>query len=216
MYNQCGGNKKNGKSNSLKHIENVIENCKQLIEIFKIDEKIANNILIAAVLHDIGRYFILDYKKYKKIIKHSKVSEKFARVYLNNKVELKDIEFICELIEKHGGEKERNFYQELFNFADAIDITKKRLLDDYEEGEKINVIYHIEEVLFGIKYNKLYINFITDENVTPEDLLKKSKMYNRILSSIKALAEIKNLEYQLFWNSEIFDDKMVVMTLKKQ
>lgn len=82
---------------AIKHRDNVINYCKKLIDIFSIDKAIANNILIAASLHDIGRIKIIGEDN------HAELSSILAKEYLKDKIDSSDINFICNLISKHSG-----------------------------------------------------------------------------------------------------------------
>lgn len=184
---------------AIKHRDNVINYCKKLIDIFNIDKAIANNILIAASLHDIGRIKIIGEDN------HAELSSIFAKEYLKDKIDSSDINFICNLISKHSGFKERTFYEEVLYFSDKMDFTKDRLEDNYRKKyEFVSILESLEEVLFEICDGTLVVKFITDGTISINDLVKEKRKYDiGIEYNVSSIAAMKNLSYRIYWDNNI-------------
>lgn len=182
---------------SKKHRDNVINYCKTLIDIFQIEPKVAKKILIAASLHDIGRLNPNN--------NHAESGATFARAYLENKLPIEDVNFICNLIKMHNGFKDRTFYQEILYFADKLDFTKNRLEDNYKEKYGFtSVLESIKKIHLEINNQTLIVKIITDNTISIKDLIKEKRKYDIGMEyNVSSIASMKNLKYEIYWDNNI-------------
>ena len=147
-------------SMGMKHINNVIDICKKLSTILELDEETKNNLLIAAALHDIGK--ISDIKD------HNYQSFNYSFDYLRYRVDTKSRNIITGTILRHSNESE-GLLENLLSLANALDITRKRLIDPFKLED--NIYNKIKEVEISKESDYFFVNVITFNNIII-DLLK--------------------------------------------
>ena len=146
-------------SHGIKHINNVVEYCKQIADAVNIQENEKNLLLIAASLHDIGRNFAPT--------NHRSAGLEFIKSFLNQKLTNQDINKICAAIfyldRKSCDFNKMDDIAYCLILADKLDYSYSRLIpelvDDsprvkfYENIKKIEIL-NIENVL----HIKFYLN----------------------------------------------------------
>lgn len=185
-------------SHGLKHINNIINNCKKLADIIKLSEQDKNNLLIAVTLHDIG----LSTDRANQANK----STNFAKSYLKNKLSNEDIEFIYNIIDRHSWKIPKdNSLEVICCFADKIDFSKNRLEDNYQEKYNFkSILEHITDIIFEIKNNTFIFKVITDNNLTIEKLFKEKKRYDEgIIFNVSTLANWLNMNYEVCFSNKL-------------
>lgn len=199
------------KDHSIKHRDNVIFYCKKLIDLFEIPKEKANQILIAASLHDIGR------SENNKDIKHAILSSIFAKNYLKDKLPEQEIDTICKMIELHSGIKERTLYQEILFFADKMDFTKNRLQDNYQEKlGKVSIMESINELLFEKENDYFILKILTNKTKNIEDLYEEMNKYKKYLEYyVSSIAEKNNLKYKIYWDEKLMYEGNKKIQLKE-
>lgn len=185
---------------AIKHRDNVINYCKKLIKVFEIDDNTANNQLIAASLHDIGRAYNDE--------EHAHSSAEFALKYLEDKLSKDDVNFIYRIINNHSGFKDRDFYEEILYFADKIDISKDRLEENYKEKyNTTSIMESIQNIDFKIEDNTFKVLFKTDKTISFENFKTEKKKYNiGIIYNVSLISNQKNLKYQIYWDEKLVSE----------
>lgn len=195
-------------SHGLKHINNVIDICKQLAKCLNISEKETKLLLIAASLHDIGA---VHGRK-----NHNINSSIFARKYLKDNLNQHDLETVCNAIERHGAfTPKENKIDELLCFADKMDFTKKRLVAGYKETSILN---NLENIAFSVKDNYFIVKFSTSNKMSFSTLLEEKKNYDEgIKTNVSNIAKRFNLNYKVYWNdTELFSNSKIIHNVKQK
>ena len=138
------------------HISGVIDNAQYLADIFGLNAKQKELLLIASALHDIG------YLKGRE--GHAKNGGILVREYLNGKMPEEDIDVVVNAVSSHGGKREEDFkcpVSMCLILADKLDFTKGRYKDDGKEHYSLPLFLSIEKVVLeklGEKNFKLLIH----------------------------------------------------------
>lgn len=170
----------------LKHINNVIDICKKIASILGIDEKEKNNLLIAAALHDIGKISNLE--------DHNYQSFNYSYDYLRYKVDIKDRNVIAGIILRHSNSSD-NLLENILFIANALDITRKRLIDPFKLED--NIYNKIKEVEISKESDYFFVNVITFNNIII-DVLK----FDDIIIGLKNICDYFNLNYKILVNDK--------------
>ena len=136
------------------HINNVINNCLYLSDLFNLSIHQKELLLIAATLHDIG---YLEGRE-----DHALNGSLLAKEYLKNKLNDDDISIISNAIKNHGG-KNLSDYEEKVSLclllADKLDFSKTRYRKDNKKD--VSLFLSIENItLFETNIN-YQLNIVT-------------------------------------------------------
>ena len=118
-------------NHGLNHIINVTNIMDRLTDVIGIYDEEKNDLLIAAVLHDIGQ---VDGRQ-----NHGLKGKVFTQNYLNGKISDARLEKIVSAIEFHSQKDNMDdlpLFTNLITFADKMDFTYKRLDDNWENKIK--------------------------------------------------------------------------------
>ena len=174
-------------SHGLRHIENVIENIKKMAVVFKLNSDTTRNLLIAAVLHDVGQT--------QGRTNHGYTSMEFAKKYLAGKVSEEDLAIILQAIENHDQSTsftDLTLFDVLLCFADKMDFTAERFVPGFKEqwGHVGHIVYEdITAVDFDINEAELQIKITSNGALEVENLLNEPIFFHKIIDAIKTLAE---------------------------
>lgn len=189
-------------THAIQHIKNVLELSDKLIQCFDLNENDAMLLKIAIVLHDVGLVYGRD--------KHPTESEKFARQYLK-KYDLKDedLEIICSAILTHD-DKEfgllKNNIAWYLNFIDKMDITYKRLREEYKDKLPYS---EIRDISFEIKDDSFLLNIQTFKVLKSDDVIRFEDMMNiindyfsfrffdKVINITRGMSNHFNLDYKI-------------------
>ena len=170
-------------NHGLQHVKNVVEIMKKLIVVLNINENEANNLLIAAALHDVGQVDSRD--------DHGKKGREFAEKYLSGKINPADLETILTAIEFHSQKTELDqlsLNTILLCFADKMDFTRNRLEKDCEEKFGDVVYSHVESVDFELSEEEFKVKIATDTTITATDFLNSKGFFFKSINVTKELA----------------------------
>lgn len=146
------------------HINGVIKNAKYLADIFCLNQKQKDLLLIASALHDVG--YMLGREN------HASNGGKLVYEFLKDKMVEEDVNLICRAIACHGGKKEDDFLCPIslcLILADKLDFTKERYKDDGKEHENLPLFKSIEKVILTKEKNN---NFRLKIYTTNKELFK--------------------------------------------
>ena len=159
------------------HIDNVMNNAKNLAELFNLTQKQIELLLIASALHDIG------YLKGRE--HHAQNGGVLAYEYLNNKMPSEDVEIICRAISSHGGKEENDFICPVsmcLILADKLDFVKNRYKDDGKEHKNLPVFLTIEKTkLTKVADGEYVLNIFTTNKKFFENL-EENYFFNKLFS----------------------------------
>lgn len=171
----------------LKHINNVIDICKKLSFVLGLDEESKNYLLLAASLHDIGK--ISSFKD------HNYQSFNFSYDYLRYKVDTKSRTIISGLILRHSNNGE-NILENVMSLANALDITRKRLLDPFKLED--NIYNKIKDVEISKEADNLIINIIGINSIKLDYILDIDKITNYL----EKICNYYNMGYKVLINNK--------------
>lgn len=123
------------------HINGVIENAKYLAEVFSLDLRQKELLLVASVLHDIG--YLMGREE------HAKNGGILAYEYLKGKMSDADVKLVCDAISSHGGKCDEDYLSPVSRcliLADKFDFSKVRYKDDGKEHSSLPLFKSIEKV----------------------------------------------------------------------
>ncbi len=174
-------------SMGMKHINNVIDICKKLSTILELDEETKNNLLIAAALHDIGK--ISDIKD------HNYQSFNYSFDYLRYRVDTKSRNIITGTILRHSNESE-GLLENLLSLANALDITRKRLLDPFKLED--NLHNKIKDIEISKEADNIIINIIGVNSLIIDEISNIDK----IISYLDNICNNYDLNYKILINNK--------------
>ena len=183
-------------THGLPHIKHVVKNVERLCDALSIHKERAEEIKVAAMLHDVGYVIgITDGTNFKKN-DHAIRSAKFARTYLEEMgVAKRSVDPIVIAIENHSeGEEHGTDYGRILTFADKVDIIKTR---HFELGKTIpgfKEYYHINEMNFTIDDNVLVLNYGVTREINLE-ALKEYYFTKKLYRATSNLATHFGLDY---------------------
>ena len=144
-------------NHSFIHINGVIKSAKYLADLFCLNFKQKELLLISASLHDIG--YLMGREN------HAKNGGLLAYEYLKDKMPAEDVKTICQAIANHGGKKEEDYICPVsmcLILADKFDFTKDRYKDDGKEHPDLPALQSVEKVeLTKVDENNLKLNIHT-------------------------------------------------------
>jgi HD-GYP domain-containing protein (c-di-GMP phosphodiesterase class II) len=168
----------------LQHIKNVVEIMKKLAKALQIPDNDTQNLLIACVLHDIGQ---VDGRE-----RHGKKGRKFARQYLDGKINENDLENILTAIEKHDQNVDLDklsLFTNLVCFADKMDFAKNRFEENYREKFDYIVYENVLDVDFEFNTNNFILRIKTGGKINKNDLLNEKIFFHKVIAATHALAD---------------------------
>lgn len=125
------------------HINNVVNNAKNICDFFNYDSYKKELLLIACLLHDIGYLKGRD--------EHPLNGGKLAKEYLEslNLLTIQEIEIITKAISNHGGKLLSDYENDIslgLILADKMDFSKIRYSNDVNKYPKVEAFLNIEEI----------------------------------------------------------------------
>ncbi|MBQ7308302.1 MAG: HD domain-containing protein [Clostridia bacterium] len=167
IYNTIKQDKILWGDHSLLHINSVLKNIDKICQIFNIDQKTKELVLIAGVLHDTG---VLQGKK-----GHAERSFEFAKQYLQKFKEISenDKKIILFAIKNHSEiSSEHNLETKILVLADKCDITKTRVTQAGMNILGMREYSNINSVDIDIKDNVLVISIHTEPQFNKKEFLE--------------------------------------------
>lgn len=203
LYEGIENNSRIPISHGFHHINNVLNYCKKLANIFKLSEREKEELLTSAVMHDVAQAFLQPNHAHNGafIVKEMlENNESIAPSYIKSKI---DIERVCNIIKNHGGKK-REEYEDVLSclliLADKLDITKDRLRPRYKEFDSLWFMENIEKIDIKLENNILKIIIITNENLSFLELNKKGGL-DKLLKILDLIDERFNLRHEIVVNN---------------
>lgn len=176
IYSSIENNPRIPISHGIHHILNVVGYCKKLEELFKLDDREKDTLLVAAVMHDVAQVFLQPNhaKNGAFIVKEMlENNETIDPEYIKSKI---DIDRVCNIIACHGGKKEEDYNDKLsclLILADKLDITKDRIREEYIKYDFLWFMKYIDKVEIDLIDNNLNIIIKTNKEVTFDELNDK-------------------------------------------
>ena len=173
IYSSIENNPRIPISHGIHHILNVVGYCKKLEELFKLDDREKDILLVAAVMHDVAQVFLQPNhaKNGAFIVKEMlENNETIDPEYIKSKI---DIDRVCNIIACHGGKKEEDYNDKLsclLILADKLDITKDRIREEYSKYDFLWFMKYIDKVEIDLIDNNLNIIIKTNKEVTFDEL----------------------------------------------
>ena len=197
IYSSIENNPRIPISHGIHHILNVVEYCKRLSEIFGLNERERETLLVAAVMHDVAQVFLQpNHAKNGAFIAKEMLeqNETIDPVYIKKCV---DIDRVCKIIESHGGKKEEDYEDKLSCFlilADKLDITKDRLREKYKLYDFLWYMECVEKVDLKLIENTLNINIFTNKKCSFDDLNDK-KGLDKVIKILEKFSKKMHVDY---------------------
>ena len=150
-------------SHGLQHMNNVVKHSKALAKALKLTKQQQRVLLVAAVLHDIGRL--------EDNASHHICGARFAKEYLSGKLENDEIEIVAYAITYHC--KEGSDFEKMddvawcLTLADKLDFEKGRLVKDLlsqANTQKFDLYKQTKKIKIKVDNNILNIEIFTDFN----------------------------------------------------
>ena len=199
LYNGIENNSRIPISHGFRHINNVLNYCKKLADIFKLTSREREELLTSAVMHDVAQAFLQPNHAYngafmvKEMLENN---ESIDPAYIKEKI---DIERVCNIIKNHGGKK-REEYEDVLSclliLADKLDITKDRLKPRYKEFEFLWFMESIEKIDIQLENNIFKIIIITSEKTSFSELNKNGGL-EKILKILDVFDEKFSLMHEV-------------------
>ena len=174
------------------HIRHVVENGKHVAQVFNLDEKQTNQLLIACALHDIG------YLKGRH--DHAKNGGEFATEVLQNwGFDKDDIKTISTAISNHGGDT-IECYNDVISrcliLADKLDFvkTRYRLIPGYPYNTY--AYFHIKKTYIKYDKNKISLHIVYDGWDFFEEFLDAS-FCAKLKNCLALLSKVLSCEYDI-------------------
>jgi len=123
------------------HVNAVIENAKHLANVFCLDKKQTDLLLMASALHDVG--YLMGREE------HAKNGAKLALEFLTGKLPNSDVDLICNAIASHGGKENGDYVCPIsmcLILDDKFDFSKQRYVDDGKEHKGLPLFKSIEKI----------------------------------------------------------------------
>ncbi len=174
------------------HIKNVTNNAEYLADLFCLDSRQKELLLIASVLHDIG------YLKGRE--NHDVNGSVLAYEYLKNLMPKEDVDLICSAIASHGGKNDEDYINPIsmcLILADKLDFTKDRYKDDGKEHVNLPLFLSIEKIML----TKDDINNFTLKIYTTSkplfDNLDDNYYFKKLFEVLRKLKNICNYDVKI-------------------
>lgn len=203
LYNGIENNCRIPISHGFCHINNVLNYCKILAEIFKLNEHEKEELFTSAVMHDVAQAFLQPNHAYNGAFIVKEMLEKNESIdpsYIKSKI---DIGRVCNIIKNHGGKK-REDYEDVLSclliLADKLDITKDRLRPRYKEFDSLWFMESIEKVDVKLEDKVLKVIIITNEKISFLELNKKGGL-DKLLKILDCFDERFNLKHEIIVNN---------------
>ena len=199
LYKGIENNSRIPISHGYHHIDNVLEYCKKLANLFELDDKEKEELLTAAVMHDVGQAFLKHNHAYNGaiIVKDMlEYNESIDPNYIRSKI---DIDRVCNIIKNHGGKKKEE-YDDILSclliLADKLDMTKDRLKPRHKEFDFLLFMESVEKVDVELEDNILRIIIMTNKEETFDDLNKNGGL-DKTLKILDLLDKRFNLNHEV-------------------
>jgi metal-dependent HD superfamily phosphatase/phosphodiesterase len=181
-------------THGMRHINNVVKLVENVLRELKQPENIIQYGMIAAYLHDVG---VMHGKN-----NHAQNGYLFVKDYLKDKDLPEDIkDMIAEAIKNHSEASENSdLLSIVLVFADKLDISKSRLLEEAYEEDGLKEIQYVNGVKVSIS-DKLIVNFDCDKRFNKEEF-EKYYFCNKVFKAIAQLAKYLNKDYQVNINKK--------------
>lgn len=178
-------------SHGMKHVNNVIKVMEKLTDALGIIGAERDDLLLAALLHDIGQ---ADGR-----IDHGPKGAKIAQLILDGLSEDR-LNKILEAIELHDqveGRDKLSLFVNLISFADKMDFTRDRFDDDWQEKTPLeyrqklgkNIYEHILGVDFEVKNGRFEVMIFTDGSLEKADFVEREAIFMpKVIGIIKIVA----------------------------
>ena len=174
------------------HIQNVIKNALRIAEVFGLNNKEKELLLIACTLHDIGYIDSRD--------NHALNGAILAREYLkNNKFSNEDINVICDAIRNHGGKKAEDFIDVIsmcLVIADKLDFVSSRYNKSMLEYPKRAIFPNILDTLIELSDNNMILKIIVN-NEFSVSLFEEQNYFVKLNDFMKLLAKKLDTSYKI-------------------
>lgn len=199
LYNGIENNKRIPISHGFLHINNVLNYSKKLASLFNLNEKESEELLTAAVMHDVAQAFLQPHHAYNGSIIVKEMLENNQSIdpaYIKSKI---DIDRVCNIIKNHSGKKIEEYEDTLsclLILADKLDITKYRLKPRYKEFESLYFMENVEDVDVDLIDNNLKVIITTNNEVTFAELNDKGGL-NKLLKILDFFDERFNLKHEI-------------------
>jgi len=178
-------------SHGMKHVKNVVKVIEKLTDALGIVGTERDDLLVAALLHDIGQ---ADGRA-----DHGPKGAKIARLILNGLSEDR-LNKILEAIELHDqaeGRNELSLFTNLISFADKMDFTRERFDDNWEEKTPLeyrqklgkNIYEHILDVDFAVEDGSFEVMVSTDGELEKADFTEREAVFMpKVIDIVKVVA----------------------------
>ena len=203
LYNGIENNSRIPISHGFHHINNVLNYCKKLADIFKLNNKEKEELFTSAVMHDVAQAFLQPNHAHNGafIVKEMlENNESIDPSYIKSKV---DIDRVCNIIKNHGGKK-REEYEDVLSclliLADKLDITKDRLRPRYKEFDSLFFMKNIEKIDIELENKMLKIIIVTNEKISFLEL-NKNGCLNKLLKILDLFDDKFNLVHEIIVNN---------------
>lgn len=169
------------------HIEHVIEQAKNLANVFSLSKKERENLLIACALHDVG---YLEGRE-----NHAKTGAEIAKKFLKeNNFSDEDIKIICNAISRHGGKEISDFQDPISRcliLADKLDFVESR----YDPlNPSVQNFRAIKKVRLHVNDGTLRI-FV--EDFFDVQSFESSNFERKLKPTLQKLSEVMNMSFTI-------------------
>lgn len=199
LYKGIENNRRIPISHGFHHINNVLNYCKRLADLFNLDDKEREVLFTSAVMHDVAQAFLQKNHAYNGAVIAKEMLENNESInpsYIKSKV---DISRVCNIIKDHGGKKKEEYEDKLsclLILADKLDITKDRLRPRYKEMDFLLFMEIVEKVNVDMIDNVLKITLITNENKNLDELNEKGGL-DKLLKILNMFDERFKLRHEV-------------------
>ena len=199
LYNGIENNRRIPISHGFHHINNVLNYCKVLAELFNLNEEEMETLFTSAVMHDVAQAFLQPNHAYNGsvIVKEMlEYNESIDPDYIKSKV---DIDRVCNIIKNHGGKKIEEYedvLSSLLILADKLDITKDRLRPRYKDIDFLWFMESIEKIDIELEDKVLKIIINTNEDKSFDELNTKGGL-DKILKILDIFDNRFNLKHEV-------------------
>lgn len=199
IYKGIENNRRIPISHGFLHINNVLNYCKKLAELFNLNEREKEELYTSAVMHDVAQAFLQPNHAYNGSIIVKEMLENNESIepsYIKSKI---DIQRVCNIIKNHGGKKKEEYEDKLsclLILADKLDITKDRLRPRYKEIDCLWFMESVEKVDLELNDNVLKLVIVTNDNKNLEKLNEKGGL-DKLLKILDMFDERFNLRHEI-------------------
>lgn len=199
IYKGVEGNERIPISHGMPHILNVIGYCTKFAELFNLDERDKETLLLSALMHDVAQVFLQpNHAKNGEIIVKEMLenNESIDPEYIKSKV---DIERVAKIVGNHGGKKEEeyeDFLSGILIVSDKLDITKDRIRPRYKKYDFLWFMDYIEKVDLELDNTNINVIIKTNKDITFEQLNNKHGL-DKLPKVLDMFCKKHNFTYQI-------------------